>query len=176
MHSYLEHRRLSRRCRRLAQSLTLPSPFDADAFIASTAERLGRRIELIPVETRPSAPCGLLVTTDDCAYILYAADTSPLHQRQILLHEAAHLICNHASSSPDPAARLVLPHLSPALITHVLGRTVYTEPQEREAELLASFVLRRTSREELTPHPPSTSQLRLGAAFGTPIPQRRARD
>jgi hypothetical protein len=159
-----EHAQLTRRARQLAERLTLPCPFDAARFITSIAERSGRRIELIPVTGRTSTPCGLLLATDDCVHVFYAADTSPLHQRQILLHEAAHLIYGHEYA----AAKLVLPHLSAELISRVLGRTGYTEPQEREAELLASFILRRATREESAAHPVGPGESRLGAAFGTP--------
>ncbi|MCX4749963.1 ParH-like protein [Kitasatospora sp. NBC_01287] len=121
--------------------LELPDPFDAVRFVEGLAERRGRPIELIAVSGRPNLPCGLLVTTDQADCILYSADTTPLHQRHILLHEAAHLICRHDESAP--ASRTLLPHLSSELVHRVLGRTVYTEPQEREAELLASLILHR---------------------------------
>lgn len=167
MRLYREHARLSKRCRRIAQRLALPSPFDAEAFIASIARESGRRLELIPTAAQANLPCGVIATTDDCVYVLYTADTSPLHQRQILLHEAAHLICGHEHT----AAKRVLPHLSPGLISRVLGRTGYTEPQEREAELLASHILRRASREERAAHQPGTDGSRLEAAFGSPVPR-----
>ncbi|HTJ72909.1 MAG TPA: hypothetical protein VL551_35555 [Actinospica sp.] len=169
MRSTREHAQQARHARQLAGSLTLPRPFDAVAFITSVAEDSGRRIELIPVTGRTNTPCGLLLATDDCVHVFYAADTSPLHQRQILLHEAAHLIYGHEHT----AAKLVLPHLSPELIARVLGRTGYTEPQEREAELLASFILRRASREEVAARPLGPSESRLEAAFGRPEPPGR---
>ncbi|PYC68437.1 ParH-like protein [Streptomyces tateyamensis] len=136
------------RCRTVADSLQLPVPFDAARFIAALAERRGRPIDLVPVTGRPQLPCGLLVTTDTADCILYAADTTELHQQHILLHEAAHLICGHPESAPAAAsaARTLLPNLSGALVARVLGRTVYREPQEREAELLASMILHRAQQ------------------------------
>jgi hypothetical protein len=125
--------------------LELPVPFDAARFIGALAARRGRPIQLVPVVGRPQLPCGLLVTTDSADCIVYAADTTELHQQHILLHEAAHLICGHHESAPTAAAaaRLLLPNLSSALVGRVLGRTVYSEPQEREAELLGSLILHR---------------------------------
>lgn len=128
-------------CQQTVAALDLPDPFDAVRFVAGLAERRGRPIELIPVSGRPNLPCGLLVTTDQADCILYSADTTPLHQQHILLHEAAHLICRHDQSAP--AAKVLLPHLGSDLVQRVLGRTVYTEPQEREAELVASMILHR---------------------------------
>jgi hypothetical protein len=163
-----EYTQLSRRARRLAERLTLPRPFDAERFITSIVEQSGRRIELAPMTGRMSTPCGLLLATDDCVHVFYRADTSPLHRRQILLHEAAHLIYGH-----EHTVKLVLPHLSPELITRVLGRTGYAEPQEREAELLASFILRRASWQENEFKPANSDTARLGAAFGRTVSQRR---
>lgn len=128
-------------------ALSLPDPFDIADFVQSLAGRRGRPIELVPVAGRPNLPCGLLLTTADADYILYAADTTPLHQQHILLHEAAHLLCGHqdGSATLDAAARTLMPGLSPALVERVLGRTIYTEPQEREAEIVASLILSRVS-------------------------------
>ncbi|MGF1428040.1 ParH-like protein [Kitasatospora sp. LaBMicrA B282] len=135
--------RIWQRCQETVDALEIPVPFDAVRFIESLAERRGRPIELIPVSGRPNLPCGLLITTDAADCIMYSADTTALHQRHILLHEAAHLICRHDESAP--AGRVLLPNLGTDLVQRVLGRTVYTEPQEREAELVASMILHRAT-------------------------------
>ncbi|WBO68678.1 ParH-like protein [Streptomyces camelliae] len=141
---------LTKRHRRRVQALSLPRPFDAAVFIAALAAERGRPIDLVPVAGRTDTPCGLLVTTDRADCIVYAADTTALHQQHILLHEAAHLICGHHEAPPSlsPAARVLLPNLPPSLVERVLGRTVYTEPQEREAELVASLIRCRAARED----------------------------
>ncbi|MGK4584274.1 ParH-like protein [Kitasatospora sp. HPMI-4] len=153
-----------RRCSEIADSLTLPDPFDAAAFIAALAHQRGRPIELLPVAWQPSTPCGLLVTADQADYILYCADTSALHQQHILLHEAAHLLCGHQGGARRPLG--LTPHLSPDLVRRVLGRTVYTEPEEEEAELLASLVLHRLAWSAPTAQGLSSEQLRIGALLG----------
>lgn len=134
-----------RRCRTISDSLELPDPFDAAELVARLAHDRGRPIDLIAVPARPGAPCGLLVTTGQADYIVYAEDTSEVHRQHILVHEYAHLLLGHADGSPpDPGlTRGLMPHLSPTLIGKVLGRTVYLEPQEQEAELLASLILKR---------------------------------
>jgi hypothetical protein len=200
----------------------LPRPFDEVALIARLAERRGRPIELIPVGTRPDLPCGLLMVTDHADCIIYATDTSVLHQRHILLHEAAHLVCGHdraqrerapddraprvraphdraariwaphdpASPAPapeghgpvgaagedaPPSTHALLPHLPDALVRRVLGRTVYTEPQEHEAELLASLICSRAAREAGAPQLVDGQQRRLGTMFGAPAASGRPR-
>jgi hypothetical protein len=162
----------------MAEQLELPRPFDPAVLLERLAARRGRPIELLPVAARPHAPCGLLVSTQEADYIVYAADTGALHQRHILVHEIAHLMLEHAGSAPlDPAAAL-LPHLSPALVQRVLGRTRYDEPQEREAELLASLILSRAARADAAgppgPAPGSPGSLdALGVLLSVDAPQAR---
>lgn len=137
----------------MAEQLELPRPFDPVVLLEQLAVRRGRPIELLPVPARPHAPCGLLVSTLEADYILYAADTGVLHQRHILVHEIAHLLLDHAGSAPLAPAAALLPSLSPALVQRVLGRTGYDEPQEREAELLASLILSRADRADAADRP-----------------------
>ena len=163
------HRRLWKTYRRVMGGAALPAPFDAVELIARLAERRGRPIELIPVTARPDAPCGMLMVTAHADCILYAADTTALHQQHILLHEAAHLVCGHdrSGSAPEGVERL-LPHLPDSLVHRVLGRTVYSEPQEREAELLASLIRSRAARDDAAPPLADGEQRRLGSMFAPP--------
>lgn len=139
---------LWRRCRAVVDRLSLPDPFDAESFIGMLARERGRPIELIPLPFRPDRPCGLLVTTLRADVIIYSNDTTATHRQHILLHEAAHLLRGH-DRGPAAAAgpAMLLPHLSPALIRTVLGRTGYSEPQEREAELIASLIHHRAAQD-----------------------------
>lgn len=147
---------LWRRCRLLADGISLPNPFDAEQFVASIAARRGRPIELMPVSAPAGGPCGLLMSTERADYILVPANTTALHRRHILLHEVGHLLCGHVGSDAgadgvaiDAAAgRELMPNLSPELIRRVLGRTTYSEVEEREAELLASLIAQRVGRDE----------------------------
>lgn len=135
-------RTLSRRCRETVDRLELPEPFTAEAFVARLAADRGRPIELVPVNSRPRVPCGLLVTLEHTDVIVYFADTAALHREHIILHEAAHLLCGHDQGAPmqTGSAAGLFPTLSPGLVQRVLGRTAYNAPQEREAELVASLI------------------------------------
>lgn len=163
------HRQLWAKYSQAMGSSALPAPFDAKALISRLAEQRGRPIELVPVAARPDFPCGLLVTTDRTDCIFYAADTTPLHQQHILLHEAAHLLCGHHETTAalsDGATTTLLPHLSDSLVQRILGRTVYSEPQEHEAELLASLIRCRAARDDNAPALADGQQSRLGSMFG----------
>jgi hypothetical protein len=167
------HRKLWAKYRQAMGGSALPGPFDAKVLISRLAQQRGRPIELVPVAARPDFPCGLLITTDQADCIFYAADTTPLHQQHILLHEAAHLLCGHHESTASLSAGLsagattsLLPHLSDSLVKRILGRTVYSEPQEHEAELLASLIRFRAARDDHAPTLADGQQSRLGSMFG----------
>lgn len=131
--------------------MPLPDPFTPKGFAAELARFRGRPVELVPVPARTS--CGLLVSTPAADYIGYPTDTTALHQRHIMLHEAAHLLCGHATSLDASVSSVLLPNLSPALVRRVLARSAYTDPQEHEAELLASLLAQRVVRPSATREP-----------------------
>ncbi|WP_370948390.1 hypothetical protein AB5J62_12595 [Amycolatopsis sp. cg5] len=135
-------------------------------FLETLARRRGRRIELVPMKANSAAPCGVLAATDQADYVFYTTETSALHQEHILLHEIGHLLCGHAGSDQLDAAvpAALMPNLSPELIRRVLGRTTYAEEQEREAELVASLIMRQVRRETPTAHAGGLGALE--AAFG----------
>ena len=178
------------RCRARVDRLDLPEPFTAEAFIDLLAHERARPIGLLPVVARPSLPCGLLVTTGNTDWIVYRADTTELHQQHILLHEAAHLLCEHGESGMSKkndsgdgkgegegdsndertamaaAAHHLMPHLPAELVRSVLGRTVYSEPDEREAELVASLILHRIGQRGRKAVGPASRPSSLDAIFG----------
>jgi len=149
-------RSLWQRARQVADGVSLPEPFDAGDFVAGLAAERGRPIELMPVSAPEGAPCGLLMSTERADYILYPTNTTALHRRHILLHEVGHLLCGHVGSDGhaagadgvalDAAGRQLMPNLSPELVRRVLGRTTYSEVEEREAELVASLLAQRVVR------------------------------
>lgn len=143
----------SHRCEQLIGALYIPDPFDMRKFLTGLARQRGRTIELIPATLPVTLPCGMLISTDDADYIFHATDTTPLHAQHIDMHEVGHLLLDHAVESVDDqapmlahqaAVRSLLPDLSPELIRRILGRTVYSDAHEREAELFASILLART--------------------------------
>jgi len=153
-------------CESAVQTLPVPAPFTLEGFLEQVGDHSGRRIELLPAILGATAPCGMLVGTDDVDYICFAANTSPLHRRHIVLHEVGHLWLEHKGTTvaldtptpPDPAApgpvtagpvagdlgdsalaalKTLLPDLPEAVIKRIMGRTVFDKREEREAELFA---------------------------------------
>jgi hypothetical protein len=132
------------RSERRLRGITVPRPFDLDAFCTEVAARRGRPlIRRAAPGLSTEAPCGLWIATDRADHIFYDPGTSPLHAEHIVLHELAHILCDH-SGSAGAVARL-LPDLDPATVRRVLGRVSYTTEQEREAEMLASLIRGRSA-------------------------------
>lgn len=139
----------------IAASLTIPDPFDFDAFVATLAADRCRPIELVPVTAEPGNPCGLLISTHRADYICYASNTTALHQLHIQCHEVAHLLRGHGGTSAleTEVAGLLMPSLPTSVIERVLGRTVYSTADEHDAELLASLIMRRIGHVRQRPDP-----------------------
>ncbi|MEJ2854225.1 MULTISPECIES: hypothetical protein [unclassified Saccharothrix] len=135
---------MRRRHAALLRELPTPVPFDVGPLCRAVADARGRPIRLIPVAGLTGV-CGLWIATDTTDLIFHESDTTPPHRDHIVLHELAHVLCDHypASVSLAERARLLLPDLDPALVQRVLGRAGYSTAEEREAELLASLIRQR---------------------------------
>ncbi|WP_225978671.1 ImmA/IrrE family metallo-endopeptidase [Gandjariella thermophila] len=138
-----------------------------EALVAELAERRGRPIELrvLPAGAAGSA-CGLWIGTATRDEIFVEENTSSFHREHIVLHEIGHMLCEHEAGHSDEhgTIRQLLPDLSPALISRILGRTNYTSEQEQEAELVASLI--RTAAAALAPPPSAGVRGELEIALG----------
>ncbi|MBG0565562.1 hypothetical protein [Actinoplanes aureus] len=157
-------RTLRQRCETILAELELPDAADVRDLCDLVAQRQGRPIHLLAENLPTGSPCGLAVRTERFDAILYEAGTSRLHQEHIIRHELGHLICGHLTAPvlDAEASRLLLPNLDPSLVRAVLGRTNYSEIEEKEAELIASLLLRRsvlTRTEPAAPEDPVLGRL-----------------
>lgn len=150
--STVPDRELYRRCLAKIKTLDIPEPFSLDEFCTRLKRQRDRPVRLVPIVARLDSPCGLWVGLADADYIFYERATTPLHRRHIILHEIGHLLFDHRGGPwlDDDLTRLLMPDLDPALIRAMLGRTIYTEIEELEAETVASLILERASE----PAPP----------------------
>ncbi len=153
---------LRRRCEKILAELHLPNSIDVRELCDVVARRQGRPIHLLGESLPASSPCGLAVRTERFDAIFYEVNTSKLHQEHIIRHELGHLICGHLTAPVLDAevSRLLLPNLDPSLVRAVLGRTNYSEIEEKEAELIASLLLRRSvlaRSRQVSPEDPAAS-------------------
>ncbi len=181
---YITRRRA--RCEAAADVVAIPRPFDLDTLCEGIAAQRGRPLRLVALEGAPdsSMPCGVLVATESADLIFYEPATSALHKLQIVLHELAHLLLGHGgpdAERPAYATRLLSDcedgeereayeddDLGVDLdqVLHILGRTSYSNNEEKDAELLATILSHRILDREATTNPVLE---RLGDALGHPI-------
>ncbi|MCE7008181.1 hypothetical protein LWC34_35990 [Kibdelosporangium philippinense] len=140
----MSHSRLSE----FVALLDVPAPFDIDELVRRIGAVRGRPIVLRAVDLPADGPSGMWIATGSADHICYAAGTSPLHQEHIVLHELGHLLCGHTAPQPDPDKifKFLMPSLDPAMVRSVLGRSAYSDPEERQAEMFAMLVLERANR------------------------------
>lgn len=177
----MDRRKLRRYCEAKLADLTIPSPFDLDAFCAALGRDRGRPVVLVPIALPGRAPCGMWAVTDDADYIFVQKQTSPLHQALIGLHEVSHLLFGHNGSGgpEDRTDPVFAPNLDPETVRYMLRRTHYSAAAERQAELLASLILAEvgvwTTAEPARPFPPEVGELveRLEASLAHGGTQRR---
>lgn len=163
---------MRRRCRRLIRGIDVPRPFDVDRFTNGLQRQRGRRIMVVPIKTNSRSPCGLWIATDDTDYVFFEANTSPLHQRHIVLHEFGHMLFEHSGISPfsEPILRQAMPNLDPSALKRVLGRSTFTAGQEAEAEMFATLVGEKGAITDVGHEPmelpPDTAQMLTRLAAG----------
>jgi hypothetical protein len=126
----------------LIREFEIPAPFDLGQFVAGLERRRGRTIRLRPFSFGMGGLCGLWIGTAEADYIYHEAGTTPFHATHIVLHEIAHMLLDHGGTRAwDQFVRLLAPDLDDALIQLILGRSAYSNAEERDAETLASLIL-----------------------------------
>jgi hypothetical protein len=143
----LAHRDLFRRCQELVRTLDVPVPFDLDEFVERLQARRGRAVRLVPMSGLPSGLCGVLIGTEDTDIIHFEADTAPVHQNLIALHEIGHMLARDQSPRSDDQIldekliHRLLPGLDPKAVRTMLGRSAYSDADELEAEIIATLIM-----------------------------------
>lgn len=137
---------LRKQCSARLREIAIPCPFDVRALCERVAQRRQRPIVLQSVIT-DRGPCGLWLAHPQRDLIFYDSATSAFHQEHIILHELSHILCGHRPSSPGdaPVPEHLFPDLPVETIQLLLQRTVYSNEEEREAEMLASMILAASS-------------------------------
>lgn len=146
-----DDQKLWRRCESLVleleKSVGLPVSLAPEQFLDRLAEHRGRPIELRPFAQAdvPDGICGLWIDRADRDIIGFP--TEARHGLHIVMHEIGHMLAKHRGRAAVGAPQLsrFMPDLDPAMVRAVLGRSVYSEVEEREAELIASLIMDRVA-------------------------------
>lgn len=135
-----------RELRKTIRSLLMPEPFSINTFIDLLAEQRDRPIRLLPMSgfSGMGIGFGVWAVTDFEDRIMYEADTTPLHQAQIVGHEVGHMLAGHEPKRGAAyLAQTIMPNLDLSLVSSALLRVGYSDEHEKEAELAGSMILRR---------------------------------
>ncbi|MFE4175478.1 secondary metabolite protein [Streptomyces sp. NPDC056909] len=116
----------------------------------------GRSLVIEPADALSTELCGMWVRTVRADYVFYDPRTSPAHQDHICAHEFGHILRGHRLRGPSadpvtrPVAERLVSTLDPSVVRMMLGRTGYEHRDEQEAELIASLLMARIHRRELS--------------------------
>jgi len=143
-----QFKRLQHRCEARLAALRMPSTVDIGELCEYLGQLRRRPIRLVPMPLHEARSCGVWLALPDADLIAYEENTSRMHQDHIVAHELSHLICGHSNTgaSGESDTLQLFPDLDPAMVRALLQRSHYSTDQEREAEVMASLLLRTLSR------------------------------
>jgi len=139
---------MRRDSRRFVRDLGLPPASNIRELLPAVGERSGYSIRLVPAPGDSShGVCGMWIrAAEGVDYIFVHESTSRVHQDHIIAHEVAHILRDHRGSSEfrqaNPMTDRLVSTLDPAVVTMMLGRSGYEYEDEREAELIGSYLQR----------------------------------
>jgi hypothetical protein len=160
----VNRRQLRARAKTILRALGLQPPLDILLLCQRLGEQRGRPIKTVAMETSVGArKFGFLYDdpTAAAALILYEKNTTKTHQDMIILHELAHVMLDHPDQAVDHSYRAAFAAefqtISPTAIAEILGhkppsrrqkkrsegtfgRSVYDDPIEWEAEMMATIM------------------------------------
>ncbi|EXU64814.1 hypothetical protein Z951_28575 [Streptomyces sp. PRh5] len=144
---------MRRDSQRFVRDLSLPPTSSIRELLPAIAERSGHPIRLAPApEDSAQGVCGMWIRTlEGIDYIFVHEKTSRAHQDHIIAHEIAHILCNHHGSldlshAKPVADKQLITTLTPEVVRTMLGRSDYEDRDEREAELIGSYLHRHVHR------------------------------
>ena len=132
---------LRKRLRSIAEKLPLRGA-DLESFRRLLEDLRQRPVYLFPFNLGPDL-LGAWIATDTADYICYEHDTTPYHQRHIVLHEGSHILMGHHGPPLTDLVYSLTPHLDPKLVRSLLCHSVFDEQEEAEAEVLSTLIEER---------------------------------
>ncbi len=141
----MDKRDIKRRMRSLLDELDYDfSQFTIDDFTRWLVKRRGREIVFNP-RVLPTTIFGAWVKGIRKDFVFYEPNTPVVHQAHSQLHEMCHMLCGHPTVEADDA-QFLLRHaggIDLAAFDSLLLRSIHTDENEQEAEMLASLIQER---------------------------------
>lgn len=124
-------------------NLGLRPAFSLTSFIEALESFRKRRIFLFETTTMPHSHTAMTIWTPQHDAICYRAGFGLDHQLLTIGHELGHLISDHTRKELPPHLLEEYPKLQPIAQhgqIYICGRTVYDNPDELEAEYMATYL------------------------------------
>lgn len=132
---------------RLVGSIDFPVPWDLPSVIDAVSHDRGKPIHVAGYSglSGSGRPCGIWIARDTDDIIIYDNTTSDYHAEQIILHELGHLLLDHREVGEGSVDTIgitqLVPDIDPKSVKKILGRAVFDNEQESQAELFASLMM-----------------------------------
>jgi hypothetical protein len=136
-----------RRCEKIVRRIEISEPVRIEDLCDKVSAYTGRPIQLNAMTFPLGSPSGLWVSTGKVDYIFHDSRATQLHKEHVIAHELGHILCDHPCSNDfSDISSLLMPNLAPEMISRVLRRTHYDALEEREAEIIASLLMHKSTR------------------------------
>lgn len=129
----LARARASWRLRRLLMSAT-----SIEDLVDRVASQRGRPIQLLPFRFPREDLSGMWLALSDLDVVVYPDDATSVRRVAILGHELGHMLLGHSPGGATEALSQAVPDLD---VTRFLGRTMYTDQAEVDAERIGTQIL-----------------------------------
>jgi len=143
---------------KLVTAMELPAAMAVERLTEKLADMRGRPIKILPYPAYIVAefrngdeplPYGVWIADERADYVFYRTDTTPSHQRHIILHELGHISCRHVGEEISPGlaeSQRPASGVAAAVLKRAGG---YDESQEQAAETFA-YLVERQARPNLS--------------------------
>ena len=140
---------VDQRCAQLAATVAIPQPFDIRVLVKHLNAHRRRPLRLRASDQGPIGLCGIVRRAPGADVVYYPA-SGVQGAEHAILHQIAHFLLDHtgtdlAVTEHDGLStlQLLLPDLSPALVSRLFRQTPYSVDQEHQADQFAALVLDR---------------------------------
>jgi hypothetical protein len=117
----------------------LRAAISIEDVVERVAAGRGRPIQLLPFAFPQGELSGMWLALNDLDVVVFPQEASPLRRVAIIGHELGHMLLGHSPGGTAAALFHAVPGLD---VARYLGRTMYTEQAEAEAERLGTQIVK----------------------------------
>lgn len=182
----MNRRQLRVRAERALSQLHVSRPLVIDELRGALEDHRGKPIDLVSTtELPPRSAFAFTGSTESFDVVMYDARLVGLHRDLVILHEFAHMLLEHQPAAVDHSYRSPLVEqfqtISPEALAEVLGEhprrrqrwprkatrpSLYDDPTEWEAEMMATILLSWMPHAGSTRQPPEDPFEQILSGYG----------